>query len=70
MASCILNPALAYVPCSGVSQVKFRLLPKDLLTLADMGAAIGISSIVSRDINELLPEDTTSALSNILTIWL
>ena len=30
MASSILDPALAYVPCSGASHVKFRLLPKHL----------------------------------------
>ncbi len=62
MASYILNPVLAYVPCSGVSHVKFRLLPKDFLTLADMSTAIGISSIMSRDIYEFLPEDMPSAL--------
>jgi hypothetical protein len=41
--------------------MKFRLLPKDQLTLADMSAAIGISSIVLRDTNELLPKDIPSA---------
>jgi len=33
---------------------------KDSLTLADMSAAIGISSIVSRDTNRHLPEDKKS----------
>jgi hypothetical protein len=61
IASCILIPALAYIPCSRVSHVKYRLLPKDSMTLADISAAIGISSIVSRDINECLPEDLKSA---------
>jgi hypothetical protein len=53
MASCILDPALAYFPCSGVLHVKSRLLPEDSLASAD----IGISSTVSRERNELLPKD-------------
>jgi hypothetical protein len=53
IASEIINPALAYLPCSRVLHVKSRLLPEDSLTSAD----IGISSTVSRERNELLPED-------------
>jgi hypothetical protein len=34
-----------------------RCLPKDLLTWMDISAAIAISSTVSREISELLPED-------------
>jgi hypothetical protein len=48
MASCILDPALAYFPCSGVLHVKSRRLPEDSITY------IGIRSIMSRERNELL----------------
>ena len=37
--------------------MKCGLLPKDLLTLAEMSAGIGTSSIASRDIDGLLPVD-------------
>jgi hypothetical protein len=40
MASCILDPALALFLCSRVLHVKYRLLPKDLLTLEDIGEGI------------------------------
>src|SRR5579859_7754780 len=38
IASGILNPALAYLPCSRPLHVKYRLLPEDLITPPDIGA--------------------------------
>jgi hypothetical protein len=38
IASGILNPALAYLPCSRALHVKCRLLPKDLIMSPDIGA--------------------------------
>ena len=37
IASGILNPALAYLPCSRVLHVKCRLLPEELITSPDIG---------------------------------
>ena len=37
IANGILNPTLAYLPCSRALHVKCRLLPKDLITLLDIG---------------------------------
>jgi hypothetical protein len=51
IASRVLEPALAFY--CGVLHMKGRLLPEDSVTLAD----IGISSVASRERNELLPED-------------
>ena len=52
IASGILNPALAYLPCSRALHVKCRLLPKDLIMSPD----IGTNSVASRERNELLPK--------------
>ena len=41
MASGILNPALAYLPCSRALHVKCKLLLKDLITLPDIGTNTG-----------------------------
>ena len=38
IASGILNPALAYLPCSRALHVKCRLLPEDLITSPNIGA--------------------------------
>jgi hypothetical protein len=38
IASGILNPALAYLPCSRALYVKCRLLPEDLMTSPNIGA--------------------------------
>jgi hypothetical protein len=38
IASGILKPALAYLPCSRVLHVKCRLLPEDLITSPNIGA--------------------------------
>ena len=53
MVSCSLDLALAFFPCSRALHVKGRQLPEIQHTSAD----IGISSLMSREINELLPED-------------
>jgi hypothetical protein len=37
ITSGILNPALAYFPCSRALHVKCRLLPEDLIKLLDVG---------------------------------
>jgi hypothetical protein len=54
MASCGLDPALAFFPCSRALHVKGIILPENLDTTAD----IGISSAMSRERNVLLPEDS------------
>jgi len=38
IASGILNPALAYLPCSRALHVKCRLLPEDLITSPNISA--------------------------------
>jgi hypothetical protein len=38
IASDILNPALAYLPCPRALHVKYRLLPEDLITSPNIGA--------------------------------
>jgi hypothetical protein len=45
IASGILNPAHAYLPCSKALHVKCRLLPEDLITSPD----IGTNSVASRE---------------------
>ena len=45
IASGILNPALAYLPCSRALHVKCRLLPEDLI----MSPNIGLEYMASED---------------------
>jgi hypothetical protein len=52
---------LAYVPRSLASHVILILLPKEQKTLIYISAAINSSSIISREILRLLPEDVASA---------
>ena len=40
IASGILNPALAYLPCFRALHVKCILLPKDLITSPDIGTVV------------------------------
>jgi hypothetical protein len=41
VASVILNPALAYLPCSRALHVKCRLLPEDFISSPNIGARHG-----------------------------
>jgi hypothetical protein len=52
IASGILNPTLAYLPCSRALHMKCRLLPEDLIMSPD----IGTNSGKSLTIFDVLPE--------------